>query len=237
MVQQNIDFIGGGFKLTLPYTFGGWVLWVLGLVITGFGVVAAMSDPVGLACPSSVWSSWRWLLQEACRRASQMRKRRCRPRTFKKKEQSGYTVTLVPPAKHAGADQRPERLDSPCPRPADLGHRQSVWAPRRRYAALRSIRPRSVPQPATMTTHLIFAGTAAILTLVVGAVMIGDEEAELGATPALIIAGLGFILLLVNYFRAKALRQMLDTPTSWCAQHPWATPNSSAKFDQVERVG
>ena len=49
MVQQNIDFIGGGFKLTLPYTFGGWFLWVLGLAITGFGVVAAMSDPVGLA--------------------------------------------------------------------------------------------------------------------------------------------------------------------------------------------
>ena len=38
MVQQNIDFIGGGFKLTLPYTFGGWILWVLGLIITGFGV-------------------------------------------------------------------------------------------------------------------------------------------------------------------------------------------------------
>ena len=49
MAQQNIDFIGGGFKLTLPYTFGGWFLWVLGLLITGFGVVAAMSDPVGLA--------------------------------------------------------------------------------------------------------------------------------------------------------------------------------------------
>ena len=49
MTQQSIDFIGGGFKLTLPYTFGGWFLWVLGLGITGFGAVAAMSDPVGLA--------------------------------------------------------------------------------------------------------------------------------------------------------------------------------------------
>ena len=49
MVQQNIDFIGGGFKLTLPYTFGGWILWVLGLIITVFGVVAAVGDPIGLA--------------------------------------------------------------------------------------------------------------------------------------------------------------------------------------------
>mgnify|MGYP005728962963 CR=1 FL=1 len=48
MVQQNIDFIGGGFKLTLPYTFGGWILWALGLIITGFGVVAATDDLVGL---------------------------------------------------------------------------------------------------------------------------------------------------------------------------------------------
>ena len=48
MVQQNVDFIGGGFKLTLPYTFGGWILWVLGLIITGFGVAAAMTDPTGL---------------------------------------------------------------------------------------------------------------------------------------------------------------------------------------------
>ena len=70
------------------------------------------------------------------------------------------------------------------------------------------------PQPATMTSYLIFAGTAAILTLVVGAVITMDEAAEAGIVPALVIAGLGLILTLVNFFRAKALRQMLDTPTS-----------------------
>ena len=48
MVQQNIDFIGGGFKLTFPYTFVGWVLWALGLVLTGIGIVAATSDLAGL---------------------------------------------------------------------------------------------------------------------------------------------------------------------------------------------
>ena len=48
MNQQNIDFIGGGFKLTLPYTLGGWVLWIIGLVITGFGVVGAVTEPAAL---------------------------------------------------------------------------------------------------------------------------------------------------------------------------------------------
>jgi len=49
MTQQNIDFIGGGFKLTLPYTFVGWIVWIIGLLIVGFGVVAAVSDPYGIA--------------------------------------------------------------------------------------------------------------------------------------------------------------------------------------------
>jgi len=50
MASNEIDFIGGGFKLTFPYTFGGWVLWVFGLLITGFGFVQTASDGVvGLA--------------------------------------------------------------------------------------------------------------------------------------------------------------------------------------------
>ena len=80
------------------------------------------------------------------------------------------------------------------------------------------------PQPATMTSHLVFAGMAAILTLVVGGILVSDEEAELGITPALVIAGLGLILVLVNYFRAKALRQMLDTPTSLVRSAPVGHP-------------
>ncbi|MGA0240610.1 MAG: hypothetical protein ACO3L7_04640, partial [Poseidonia sp.] len=50
MGQQGIDFIGGGFKLTLPYTFGGWVVWAFGLVITGFGFAQTTGDAfTGLA--------------------------------------------------------------------------------------------------------------------------------------------------------------------------------------------
>ena len=106
MVQQNIDFIGGGFKLTLPYTFGGWILWIMGLIITGIGVVAAVSDPVGLAV-----SVIGLVVMAAASPGSmsaglhKMRKEAIDPAILQTKaEQSGYTMenwflqqsTLVP---------------------------------------------------------------------------------------------------------------------------------------------
>ena len=106
MNQQNIDFIGGGFKLTLPYTFGGWILWIIGLIITGIGVVAAVSDPVGLAV-----SVIGLIVMAAASPGSmsaglhKMRKEAIAPEMLQAKaEQSGYTMenwflqqsTLVP---------------------------------------------------------------------------------------------------------------------------------------------
>ena len=227
MVQQNIDFIGGGFKLTLPYTFGGWLVWVFGLLLTGYGAVAATSDPAGLtvsviglvvlamASPGSMSAG-----------LHKMRKESISPEELQaKKEQSGYTVdnwllqqsTLVPTN-----DPNDWILPAPGPQTWDT---TNPYGPHGDGSPLPE-HPAKVgtPQPATMTSHFIFAASAAILTLVVGAVMIGDEEADLGTTPALIIAGLGFVLLLVNYFRAKALRQMLDTPTSLVRSAPVGHP-------------
>ena len=112
MVQQNIDFIGGGFKLTLPYTFGGWFLWVLGLVITGFGVVAATSDPAGLgvsiiglvvlamATPGSMSAGLHKMRKEAMS-AEDLQK---------KKEQSGYTCLLY--TSPSPRDMRRSRMPS-----------------------------------------------------------------------------------------------------------------------------
>ena len=227
MVQQNIDFIGGGFKLTLPYTFTGWAIWVFGLLLTGYGAVAATSDPAGLtvsviglivlavASPGSMSAG-----------LHKMRKESISPEELQaKKDQSGYTVdnwllqqsTLVPTN-----DPNDWILPAPGPQTWDT---TNPYGPHGDGSPLPE-HPAKVgtPQPATMTSHFIFAASAAILALVVGAVMIGDEEADLGTTPALIIAGLGFVLLLVNYFRAKALRQMLDTPTSLVRSAPVGHP-------------
>ena len=216
MVQQNIDFIGGGFKLTLPYTFGGWILWIIGLIITGIGVVAAVSDPVGLAV-----SVIGLVVMAAASPGSlsaglhKMRKEAIAPEILQAKaEQSGYTMenwflqqsTLVP-------TNDPSDWILPAPGPQTWSN--NMYAPHGDGTPLPE-HPAKVgtPQPATMTSYLIFAGTAAILTLVVGAVITMDEASEAGIVPALVIAGLGLILTLVSFFRAKALRQMLDTPTS-----------------------
>ena len=227
MVQQNIDFIGGGFKLTLPYTFGGWFLWVLGLGITGFGVVAAMSDPVGLAV-SVIGLVVLAMASPGSMSAGlhKMRKEAIDPEILQAKaDESGYTVenwflqqsTLVPTN-----DPNDWILPAPGPQTWDSAN---PYGPHGDGTPLPE-HPAKVgtPQPATMTSHIIFAGTAAILTVVVGAVITMDETAEAGMIPALAIAGLGLILTLVNFFRAKALRQMLDTPTSLVRSAPVGHP-------------
>ena len=106
MVKQNIDFIGGGFKLTLPYTFGGWCLWVVGLALTCGGVAAALSEPVGIGV--SVFGLTLMALASPGSMSAglhKMRKEAIAPEVLQAKaEQSGYSVdnwflqqtTLVP---------------------------------------------------------------------------------------------------------------------------------------------
>ena len=226
MVQQNIDFIGGGFKLTLPYTFGGWFLWVIGLAITGFGVVAAMSDPVGLAV-----SVIGLIVMAAASPGSmsaglhKMRKEAIAPEVLQAKaEQSGFTMdnwflqqsTLIP-------TNDPNDWVLPAPGPQTWN--TNMYGPHGDGTPLPE-HPAKVgtPRPATMTSHFVFAGLAAILTVVVGGVIAADEEADVGVIPALAIAGIGLILLLVNYFRAKALRQCLTPPTSLVRSAPVGHP-------------
>ena len=226
MVQQNIDFIGGGFKVTLPYTFGGWILWVLGLIITAFGVVAAVGDPIGLAV-----SVIGLIVMAAASPGSmsaglhKMRKEAIAPEVLRAKaEQSGFTMdnwflqqsTLIP-------TNDPNDWVLPAPGPQTWN--TNMYGPHGDGTPLPE-HPAKVgtPRPATMTSHFVFAGLAAILTVVVGGVIAADEEADVGIIPALAIAGIGLILLLVNYFRAKALRQMLDTPTSLVRSAPVGHP-------------
>ena len=194
MVQQNIDFIGGGFKLTLPYTFGGWILWVLGLIITGFGVAAAMTDPTGLgiaviglivlaaASPGSMSAG-----------LHKMRKEAIDPEILQAKaEQSGYSVdnwflqqtTLVP-------TNDPNDWILPAPGPQTVEH-ANPYGPHGDGTPLPE-HPVKVgtPQPATMTSHLVFAGTRRHLHPRGGRRRSMDEEAEAGVIPAIAIAGIG----------------------------------------------
>ena len=49
MQLQELDLNGGTFKVNLPYTWVGWLLWAIGLIITLAGFVVAINDITGLA--------------------------------------------------------------------------------------------------------------------------------------------------------------------------------------------
>ena len=45
---EELDLNGGTFKASFPYHWLGWLVWVIGLLITLFGFAAALSDTVVL---------------------------------------------------------------------------------------------------------------------------------------------------------------------------------------------
>ncbi len=223
MASHEIDFIGGGFKLTTPYTFVGWLIWVFGGLITAFGVVSMGSEglPMGLGIATIglfVMASGTPGSLEAG--LHHLRKSAIPPEELEAKaQQSGYTVdnwflqqtTLVPTN-----DPNDWILPAPGPQSWDSAnpygpHGDGTPLPEHPVKV-------GTPRPATMTSFAVFASLAVLCGLgAVGAVMQVepvDPSEDMGATPALIVAAVGLVMTLVGYFRSKALAQMLDTPTS-----------------------
>jgi hypothetical protein len=227
MASQEIDFIGGGFKLTLPYTLGGWVLWVFGLLVTCAGFVAGMTDT-----PSLILAAFGLMMLAVASPGSMsaglhnMRKNAIAPEELQAKiDQSGYSVdnwflqqsTLVPTN-----DPNDWILPAPGPQTWNMNepygpHGDGTPLPEHPVKV-------GTPQPATMTSYFVFSCTAALVALIVGGSFMRSAQGENDITPALIFAGVGLILVLVNFFRAKALRQMLDTPTSLVRSAPVGYP-------------
>ena len=54
---EELDLNGGTFKATFPYHWIGWIVWVVGLLITLFGFMLALSDTVALIDVSNWFSS------------------------------------------------------------------------------------------------------------------------------------------------------------------------------------
>jgi len=221
MNPDTASFDGGFFKLTLPYTFGGWVAWVLGLVLVGAGIANAVSSatPVGLLLTVLGFL----ILATASPGSFQADLHRLRKAAMSKEDwenkvkESGLTVenwflqqTTIKPTND------PNDWVFPAPGPLE-------WNSSNRYAADPSGKalpehPATVgtPTPATLSLHGVFAVCAVICLLVFGAALTAQSgsDAANNATSSLVLAALGFILTLVGYFRNKGLRQMLDTPTS-----------------------
>jgi hypothetical protein len=219
MTQQEMDFIGGGFKLTLPYTFVGWIVWIFGFILVGLGVVAtiAQGDPLALML-SMVGFIVLAISSPGSLEAGlhNLRKSAIDPGVLEQKaKESGYTMenwflqqsTLVP-------TNDPNDWILPAPGPQTWNN-ADPYGPHGDGTPLPE-HPVKVgtPRPATMTTFSIFSTLAVIGIVALGGVMMQDEEADLGVAPAGFIAGLGLILALLGYVQAKKLGQMLDVPTS-----------------------
>jgi hypothetical protein len=219
MTQQEMDFIGGGFKLTLPYTVVGWIVWIFGFILVGLGVVAtiAQGDPLALML-SMVGFIVLAISSPGSLEAGlhNLRKSAIDPGVLEQKaKESGYTMenwflqqsTLVP-------TNDPNDWILPAPGPQTWNN-ADPYGPHGDGTPLPE-HPVKVgtPRPATMTTFSIFSTLAVIGIVALGGVMMQDEEADLGVAPAGFIAGLGLILALLGYVQAKKLGQMLDVPTS-----------------------
>mgnify|MGYP006091773017 CR=1 FL=1 len=217
MQIQELDLNGGTFKVNLPYTWVGWLLWAIGLVITLAGFVVAIDDITGLAV-----SAFGLLMLAFVSPGSlesvlhDVRKSAIDPAELEAKaEASGLSIdnwwmqqtSYVPTT-----DPSDWILPAPGPSTWDNSNR---YGPQGDGSALPE-HPTKIgtPIPATMTLFSIYIILSIGCILFFAASLMTAKDSDTGMTPALVIAGIGLIASLVGYFKAKMLRQMIDTPTS-----------------------
>lgn len=228
MNTSPLDLDGGTFKLNLPYTWQGWLVWVIGMLITLVGAgLAITSEPsmaflmilgcllLALTAPGSLEATLHSIRKEAMP-----------PEALEAKAQeSGFTVdswwlqqtTYVPTT---------DPSDWILPAPG-----YATWNKENPYAADEGGEPIAehphkvgTPTPATFSLFSIYAFIAVAGTVAAGGTLMRDDPEGVGIVPAAAIAGVGLILTLVGWFRAKMLGQMLDTPTSLVRSAPVGHP-------------
>lgn len=219
---KELDMNGGFFKLTFPYTMWGWIGWAAGLLLVIVGLVIAFlpsnnssDDTFGFL----LISTFGFLLMAAMTPGSfesslnQVRKSAIDPEELAAKaEASGLSIenwwlqqrSYVP-------TNDPNDWILPAPGPA-------TWDEENRYGPHEDGSPLpehpvnvGTPIPSTITLFSVFSLPAGVLGLFCLAVIGKDGET---IWPAVIAVVVTLFLTLAGYFRAKILRQMIDTPTS-----------------------
>jgi hypothetical protein len=216
---SELEMDGGFFKFTLPYTWGQWVVWVIGLLIGMAGLVLPFVD-ANSGYELFFLSALGFILMAAVSPGSleagiyKVRQSAANPHDFEaiaeKKgmnveswwlQQRSYVPTNDPndwilaapgPATWNNADPYgPHEGGEPLPEhPVKVG----------------------TPIPATFSSYSLFSMMAMGLMFVAGASLMKNADNKI-LGPA-IISVVGLIALLFGYFKAKIVRQMLDTPTS-----------------------
>ena len=224
---QEIDLEGGTFKLNMPYHWIGWLIWVIGLIITLAGFAAAtnetpalLSAAIGLvlmafSSPGSLESDLHKVRQSAIDPEELQAKADASGLSIDSwwMRQTSYVPTTDP-----------NDWILPAPGPAS-------WDNENRYGPHGDGTPLpehpvkvGTPKPATMTLFSVYSITAIICIFVAVGSMMSKDDYEAGMIVPLVIAGIGLILTLVGYFRSKMLSQMLDTPTSLIRSAPVGNP-------------
>ena len=224
---EELDLNGGTFKVNLPYHWIGWLIWVIGLIITLVGFAAAVDQTpallmaaIGLmlmafSSPGSLEGSLHKVRQNAIDPAELQAKAEASGLSIDNwwMRQTSYVPTTDP-------------NDWILPAPGPM-----TWDNENRYGPHGDGTPLpehpvkvGTPTPATMTLFSVYSITAIICILVAISSMMTKDDYEGGMIVPLVIAGIGLILTLVGYFRSKMLSQMLDTPTSLVRSAPVGNP-------------
>ena len=228
MGLSQLDLNGGTFKVNLPYTWLGWLIWIIGLIFTlvGFASIAT-GEILGLAIaalglmvmafssPGSLEASLHGIRKEAIDPSELEAKAAASGLSIDNwwMQQTSYVPTTDP-----------SDWILPAPGP-------STWDNQNRYSAHGDGSPLpehpvkvGTPTPATITLFAVFSFFAITCLLVLTGFIMTEESYDGGIAPPAIIATIGLILTIVGYFRAKLLRQMIDTPTSLVRSAPAGYP-------------
>ena len=216
---SELEMDGGFFKFTLPYTWGQWFGWVLGLLIALCGIAIPFIDSnsgfeiffiaafgfimMALLSPGSLEAGIYKVRQNAAN-----------PDDFAAiAEQKGMNIEswwLQQRSYVPTTDPSDWILAAPGP---------ATWNNEDRYGPHEDGEPLpehpvkvGTPIPATFSSYSLFAIMAMASMFIAASTLVKEADNKI-IGPA-ILTTIGLIALLYGYFRAKIVRQMIDTPTS-----------------------
>ncbi len=217
---SELEMDGGFFKFTLPYIWWQWLVWALGLIIGIAGIALPFVDASNGYAPFFI-AAVGFIMMAGMSPGSleagiyKVRQNAANPEDFAAlAEQKGMTIEswwLQQRSYVPTNDPSDWILAAPGP---------ATWNNDDRYGQHEDGEPLpehpvkvGTPIPATFSSHSLFSIMAMGLMFAAGISIMKEAEGNKMIAPA-IVSAVGLIALLIGYFKAKIVRQMLDTPTS-----------------------
>ncbi len=221
MSLEQLEMNAGAFKANLPYTIWGWIAWIIGLLLAIAGIVMAFGSQglmllmvaafgfliMAISSPGSLEADLHRVRKESAS-LDELRDSAL---------QKGYTVdnwwlgrtTYTPtndpsdwilPAPGAASWHQSDPYD------ADEGGEPIAEHPHKV----------GTPIPATISSFAIFAWLAigCVIYWAYALIEINSDEGESTIWIPIVASSLGLIGLVTGWYKAKMIRQMIDTPTS-----------------------